>query len=106
MLNQGESRRCDCGKWFKLVPLQADRWFCDLVGYQTFFELTTLVVIGTDCTGSYKSNYYMIMTTTAPGKVWRKSVSSKTVWMVSQTIDPVINNTEILLKVALNTINH
>ena len=25
MLNQGESRRCDCGKWFKLVPLQADR---------------------------------------------------------------------------------
>jgi hypothetical protein len=31
------------------------------------FELTTLVVIGTDCMGSYKSNYhtYMIMTTTA-----------------------------------------
>ena len=29
-------------------------------------ELTTLVVIGTDCTGSYKSNYHMITTTTAP----------------------------------------
>jgi hypothetical protein len=31
------------------------------------FELTTLVVIGTDCMGSCKSNYhtYMIMTTTA-----------------------------------------
>jgi len=28
------------------------------------FELTTLVVIGTDCTGSCKSNYDM--TTTAP----------------------------------------
>jgi hypothetical protein len=28
------------------------------------FELTTLVVIGTDCIGSYKSNYHT--TTTAP----------------------------------------
>jgi hypothetical protein len=40
------------------------------------FELRTLVVIGTDCTGSYKSNYHTITATT-----------------------------EILLKVALNTIN-
>jgi len=30
------------------------------------FELTTLVVIGTDCTDSCKSNYHTIMTTTAP----------------------------------------
>ena len=30
------------------------------------FELTMLVVIGTDCTGSLKSNYHTIMTTTAP----------------------------------------
>jgi hypothetical protein len=30
------------------------------------FELTTLVVKGTDCIGSYKSNYYTIMTTTSP----------------------------------------
>ena len=30
------------------------------------FELTTLVVIGTDCTGSCESNYHTIMTTTAP----------------------------------------
>ena len=29
-------------------------------------ELTTLVVIGTDCIGSCKSNYHMIMTTMAP----------------------------------------
>jgi hypothetical protein len=29
------------------------------------FELTTLVVIGTDCIGSYKYNYHMIMTITA-----------------------------------------
>ena len=33
-------------------------------------ELTTSVVIGTDCTDSYKSNYHMIMTTTAPIKIW------------------------------------
>ena len=30
------------------------------------FELTTLVVIATDCISSYKSNYHMITTTTAP----------------------------------------
>jgi hypothetical protein len=30
------------------------------------FELTTLVVIGTDCTGSCKSNYHTIMTMMAP----------------------------------------
>jgi hypothetical protein len=29
------------------------------------FELTTLVVIDTDCIGSYKSNHHMITTTTA-----------------------------------------
>jgi hypothetical protein len=30
------------------------------------FELTTSVVIGSDCIGSYKSNYYAITTTMAP----------------------------------------
>jgi hypothetical protein len=30
------------------------------------FELTTLVVIGTDCTGGCKSNYHTITTTMAP----------------------------------------
>jgi hypothetical protein len=32
----------------------------------TWFELTTLVVIDTDCTDSCKSNYHMITTTTSP----------------------------------------
>ena len=36
----------------------------------TGFELTTLVVIGTDCIGSYKSNYYTIMTTTRQGNTF------------------------------------
>ena len=30
------------------------------------FELTTLVVIGTDCIGSYKSSYHTITAMTAP----------------------------------------
>ena len=42
--------------------------------YQVHFawtesELITLVVIGTDCIGSYKSNYHTIMTTTAPFRI-------------------------------------
>ena len=32
------------------------------------FKLTMLVVIGIDCKGSYKSNYYTIVTTTSPSK--------------------------------------
>ena len=31
----------------------------------TGFEQTTLVLIGTDCTGSYQSNYHPITTMTA-----------------------------------------
>jgi hypothetical protein len=39
------------------------------------FELKTLVVIGSDCTGSNKSNYHTITTTTVPYFIYR-------VWMV------------------------
>jgi len=43
------------------------------------FELvTTLLVIGTDCIGSYKSNYHMIMTTTVPNKLKHASYMTKT----------------------------
>ena len=34
------------------------------------FELTTSVVIGTDCIGSYKSNCHTITTATAPRLLW------------------------------------
>jgi hypothetical protein len=34
------------------------------------FELTTLVVIGTDCTGSCNSNYHTITTTAVPDCSW------------------------------------
>ena len=33
------------------------------------FELTTLVVVGTDCIGNYKSNYHTITTTTVPDNI-------------------------------------
>jgi hypothetical protein len=36
------------------------------------FKLTMLVVIGTDCIGSYKSNYHMITTMTSPILFLRK----------------------------------
>jgi hypothetical protein len=56
------------------------------------FELTTLVVIGTDCIGSYKSNYHTITTTTAPRSFNDASVSRRH------------DITEMLLKAGLNTL--
>ena len=52
------------------LPQVADKFY-NIMLYQVQlawagFELTTLVVIGTDCIGSYKSNYHMIMTTIIP----------------------------------------
>ena len=43
----------------------------------TGFELTTLVVIGTDCIGSCKSNYHMITTTTTPNIDTGSFISTK-----------------------------
>jgi hypothetical protein len=39
------------------------------------FELTTSVVIGTDCLGSCKSNYHTITATTSPWKVYKMMVN-------------------------------
>ena len=47
------------------------------------FKPTTLVVIGTDCIGSYKSNYHMITATTAPVIF----LSFKTVKYVKMQVD-------------------
>jgi hypothetical protein len=38
------------------------------------FELTNIVVIGTDCTGSCKSNYHTITTTTVPRTSGQRAV--------------------------------
>ena len=55
------------------------------------FELTTLVVIGTDYIGSYKSNYHTITTMMAPEIIMfdfishtfsPKNKTSKNVWLI------------------------
>jgi hypothetical protein len=51
--------------------------------------LTMLVVLGTDCIGSYKSNYHTIMATTAPddfkAKVWYSSSLKILLWILFVT---------------------
>jgi hypothetical protein len=57
---------CRCGQfywWRKLVKI-TDLYRVHLTW--AGIELTTLVVISTDCIDSYKSNYHTIITTTAP----------------------------------------
>ena len=44
-------------------------------------ELTTLVVVDTDCTGSYTSNYHRTTTMTAPSK---KVYGCKWTWKTTQ----------------------
>jgi hypothetical protein len=52
------------------------------------FELTTLVVIGTDCTGSWRSNYYAITTTAAPLK--EVCYIYYIMWMILAQTDEII----------------
>jgi hypothetical protein len=61
-------------------------------------ELTTLVVIGTDCIGSCNSNYHMIMTTTAltmngTGIITKYILPTKFVgsqWLHNTTVVPLL----------------
>ena len=62
------------------------------------FELTTLVMIGTDCIGSCKSNYHTITATTAPKHpsngwthiyqrwFWLVNTINENQWKMSETI--------------------
>jgi hypothetical protein len=99
----------------------------------TGFEITILVVIGTDCTGSCKFNYHTITTMTAPEN-YLIMISSMNVALISGVLDTILCDkvcqwlatgqwfspgtpvssinqtdrhdiTEILLKVTLNTTN-
>jgi hypothetical protein len=77
------------------------------------FEPTTLVVIGTDCIGSNKSNHHTIMTTMAliaTIYIYKylqlfQICSQFKKYHYKYAVIPLKNTTEILLKVALNTIN-
>jgi hypothetical protein len=91
----------------------------------TGFELTTIVVIGTDCTSSRKSNYLTITTTIVPCVCLRIVVSITHIVLCFCFVcfypvpcrfspDTPVSSTnktdrhdiaEILLKVALNTIS-
>ena len=53
--------------WIKYTLYSWDKLCNEYTSAWAGFELTTLVVIGTDCTCSCKSNYHTIKTTTAPG---------------------------------------
>ena len=46
----------------------------------TGFKLTTVVVLGTECTGSCKPNYHTITTTTAPYFIWKSKNQWRHVW--------------------------
>jgi len=98
----------------KLYPLMLCRLHLAWAG----FELTTLVVIITDCIGSYKSNYHTIMITTAHRiRFGTKKYVCLTLMFLSLTFQCVWHHTEwwlaasesvkteILLKPALNCHN-
>ena len=52
------------------LPQDTDKVYHNVVSSTwAGFELTTLVVIGTDCICSFNSNYHTITTTTGPGLI-------------------------------------
>jgi hypothetical protein len=52
------------------IDLQITKCCIEYTSAWVEFGLTTLVVVGTDCIGSCKSNYHAITTTTVPGKTY------------------------------------
>jgi hypothetical protein len=81
----------------------------------TGFELTTLMVMGTDCIGSYKNNHHIITTrapSPSPCNRWiarydysfRRWKNGQVAYFFLNNITDLHDITEILLKVALNTI--
>jgi hypothetical protein len=61
------------------------------------FQLTPLVVIGTDCIGSYISNYHMIMTMTPPNmRFCQQTNIGSRLWCLSQhsTIFPLYRGSQ------------
>ena len=71
-----ENHRPAASHW-QIITLKLYRVDLTWVG----FELTTLGVIGTDCIGSYKSNYHTIMTMMAPGEYLLLVVKTDHIYM-------------------------
>jgi hypothetical protein len=65
------------------------------------FELTTLVVIGSDCIGSYKSNQHTITTTSVPWKQEKTRTHDRTVLVLR-----VVLSSWLLLNVLYNNTAH
>jgi uncharacterized protein YjaG (DUF416 family) len=61
------------------------------------FELTTLVVICTDCKGSCKSNYHTITATTAPNQGKICSTCLNLVWFSFMVFNATFNNISDIL---------
>ena len=75
--------------------------------YDIMFELTTLVMIGTDCIGSCKPNYHAIIATAAPvlfGDVLTKCQRSFSLFLLL-IILPVTAIKKYYLIVFLNPVN-
>ena len=66
----GENQRLAASHWQTLSHNVVLSTPC----HERGFELTTLVVIGTDCIGRCKCNYHSITSATAPHRVVKKSL--------------------------------
>ena len=74
----GENHRPVASHW--------QTWSHNVVSSTPCHELTILVVIGTDCTGSCKSNYHTITITKPPVNACIKCVNYNILWNTSWRI--------------------
>jgi hypothetical protein len=82
-----ENHRPVASNWQKLYHLLLYRVHLAWAG----FELTTSVVIGTDCIGSYKSNYHTITTTTAPMLICCQPMLKQTMAAMNYSLSKELN---------------
>ena len=64
------------------------------------FELTTLLVIGTDCTGSCKSNYHTITTMTAPVIMYVETFKTDVIVFIGNIIMCLTSNWLIIFSIS------
>jgi hypothetical protein len=68
------------------------------------FELTTSVVIGTDCIGGCKSNCHMITATTAPPRIWEIILLPKIKCLCNQCLSPLMLWVRISIRARYTTL--